>query len=148
MKVFFAFCENCIQIKTMTTNNWGFCIDFCPKIKYNQKEIESIIDDYGGRIVLIDSNTGKQKSVLFTKTNNHSLSIGFHTVSMVSNDLFISLVLVFRCIENRRELVNGQLIKYGKIYSVLEYNVYSSLDEDSLDEDDFAYGKCVYKLCN
>jgi len=116
-------------------NCLGLCIGFCSKPDYDQGEIEYIMDDYGGKIILINSENGKHQSVLFSKCNKHTLSIGFYSVTMVSVDGFISLVLVFN---KRRELINGNLIKNGSVFSITEYNVLQSPDED-------IYARCVYK---
>jgi hypothetical protein len=115
----------------------------CGEKKYEQEDIEAIMDDYGGNVILVHNDSNSQEKIEFTECNNHTFSIGYRTVTMVSNDKSksILLVLVFNLDNSPRKLISGQLIKNGNIFRVMEFDVYQNINPS---DDTIASGICIY----
>lgn len=109
--------------------------------KYKQEDIEAIMDDYGGNVVLVDNDSNSQEKIEFTDCNNHTFGIGYRTITMASNDKSILLVLVFNYDNSRRKLISGQLIKNGNVFRVMEFDVYQN---NNPSDDMIASGICIY----
>jgi hypothetical protein len=116
---------------------------FCWETEYDQKDIESIMDDYGGIVILIDDDTKSQEIIAFSECSNKAHGMGYYTVTMVSDDSSCLLVLVFKQDNSGRKLISGQLIKNVKVFKVAKYNIYPGIDH--IDQH-VAFARCVYKI--
>ena len=120
---------------------WGCYLGLCGETKYKQEDIEAIMDDYGGNIILVDNDSNSQETIEFTECNNHTFRIGYRTVTMASNDKSILLVLVFNYDNSRRKLISGQLIKNGNVFRVMEFDVYQN---NNPSDNMITSGICIY----
>ena len=96
---------------------WGFCWEK----KYNQQEIEYLMDDYGGKVVLINAETNSEKTITFSNCS-YDTKISHRKVTMVSDDFSVLLVLIFKRSESGRKLVTGNLIKNKNTYQITKYD--------------------------
>jgi hypothetical protein len=117
---------------------WGFSWEK----KYNQQEIEYIMDDYGGNVILINSETNSEKRITFSNCN-YDTNIEHHRVTMVSDDYSTLLVLIFKRSASGRKLVTGNLIKNKNTFQIIKYDVFPTIEGDG--DDNIAFAKCFYK---
>ena len=117
---------------------WGFC----STKEYDQDGIEYLMDDYGGDVVLVEQGkVDKPSTVSFPSSKRCTLVGGHYSVTMISKDSLISLLMVFKDTNQGRELISGQMIKYGHVFPIIKYDVSQYKDNDN---DKIAYGTCVY----
>jgi hypothetical protein len=108
--------------------------------QYDQFEIEYLMDDYGGDVILVEEEkVGNSSTVSFPSSKRCTLVGGHYSVTMISKDSLISLLMVFKDTNQGRQLISGQMIKYGKVFPIINYEVSQYKDDDKI-----AYGTCVY----
>jgi len=122
-------------------SNTSFCCGIFSEYKYDQAGLEYIMDDYGGDVILIDKNDNNNaECVEFPSSKRNSLVAGCYSVTMVSKNSDISLLMTFKNTNKGRILISGQMIKDRQLFTICEYNVLENKETDNS-----AFAKCFYK---
>jgi len=116
------------------------CWGIFPKYEYHQEGLEYMMDDYGGDVVIVEEGNNEEETICFPSTKRNNLASGYYSVTMISDDDSVSLLMTFKHTNEERKLISGQMIKYGKIYAICEYDVIA-IEADKSD----LYARCIYK---